>query len=84
MFQLDELQKESSNETNKEVLRDLEAVQMALKQGNHVNYESFDEYILRPIIRKRRTQDGYKARQRSDRSSRTYQREGLMGRGERM
>jgi len=83
-LQLDELQKASTNETKKEVVRDIEAVQKALDQGGHVNTESFDEYVLRPIMRKRKTQDGFKARQRSDRSRQGYRREGLMARGEHM
>ncbi|KAI0208147.1 Pentatricopeptide repeat-containing protein 2, mitochondrial [Lamellibrachia satsuma] len=81
---LDELQKESEKETNKAVLRDLAAVEKALEQGSHINKESFDEYVLRPIMRKRKMQDGYKARQRSNRSQQTYHREGLMAKGERM
>ena len=84
LFQLDELQKESEKETNKALLRDLAAVEKALEQGSHINKESFDEYVLRPIMRKRKMQDGYKARQRSNRSQQTYHREGLMAKGERM
>ncbi|CAD5116404.1 unnamed protein product [Dimorphilus gyrociliatus] len=53
-----------------------------LEQGDHISSSSYEDYLMRPVIRRRKLHDGYKSRERSsfpgERNNRKGNRPGLL------
>lgn len=62
---LESLKKALDESKDVKLLMKFNSVQGMLEQGNHVSSSSYEEYLMRPVIRRRRLHDGYKSRERS-------------------
>ena len=64
-LQVSRLKVAIENTNDKEMSHKVAELERALGDANHLNTQSFEEYLFMPIFKKRKLQDGYKSRRRS-------------------